>query len=311
MTSGGDGPPAWSLQTGIDPEAWPEAARKAALALRQGSLVVSPPFVYAASAEQPIHAVTQAWASSPSARSGVVNVITDDRRPPWGLIVTQTCDLVEEGKPKRPWVQIAPVYELYASAGDCRRIQQGRGFDYLVPLTALEASDGALWVADLRLLVPVEKGWLVGRETRDAFDSEDGYVRLAQQLARRFSRPAFATVVVERILRPAHDLFANIVERYEGDDPIAEVALALGRSPLEPVNVEVVFMLDGELPPELRTQIVDWWQPVAEQARADGLEALAPRFVSLDDLSAREYRSLYPLDASSLSPDPEEPPDAE
>jgi hypothetical protein len=156
----------------------------------------------------------------------------------------------------------------------------------------------------------VEKGWLADRETRAAFDDESGYERLAQQLARRFSRPAFATVVVERILRPAHRLFVDILEHYEGRDPIAEVGLALGRSALDPVNAQLVFLLDGELPPELHAQIVDWWQPVAEQARADGLEVLAPRFVSLDELSAREYRSLYLLDASSLSPDAEEPPDA-
>jgi hypothetical protein len=68
-------------------------------------------------------------------------------------------------------------------------------------------------------------------------------------------------------------------------------------------------MLDGELMPDLRAQIIDWWQPVAEQARGDGLELLAPRFVSLDEISAREYRSLDVLDASSLSPDDEEPPE--
>jgi hypothetical protein len=311
VSNGGAEAPAWSLQTGIDPELWPEEARQATAGLRQGTLVASPPFTFAASADYPIHAVTRAWAASPSANTGVVNVVSLERRAPWGLIVTQTCDLVEEGKPKRPWVQIAPVYELYANVGDRTRILQGRGFDYLVPITALEPSAGALWVADLRLLIPVEKGWLVGRETRDAFTEQTEYDRLAEQLARRFARPAFATIVVDRILRPAYKLFADIIERYEGTDPIAEVGLALGRSPLEPVNAQLVFLLDGEMQPELHGQIIDWWQSVAEEAHAEGLEVLAPRFVSLDDLSAREYRSLYLLDASSLSPEPEDPPDVE
>jgi hypothetical protein len=256
------------------------------------------------------HAVTRAWASSPSAASGVVNVAASDKRAPWGLIVTQTCDLVEEGKPKRPWVQIAPVYELYANAGDRARILQGRGFDYLVPITTLEPSVGVLWVADLRLLVPVEKGWLVGREVRDGFHEQAGFDRLAAQLGRLFSRTAHATVVGKRILGPAYELLRDIAERYEGRDPIAEVGLALGRARHDPVNAQLVFILDGELTPELRSQIIDWWQPVAEQAHADGLEVLAPRFVSLDELSAREYRSLDLLDASALSPDDEEPPDA-
>jgi len=147
---------------------------------------VSPPFIYAASADHAIHAVTRAWAASPSSQSGAVNVVSAEGRPPYGLIVTQTCDLVEEGKPKRPWVQIAPVYLLFANSGDRTKIQQGRGFDYLVPITGLTPPEGALWVADLRVLIPAEKGWLVGRETLAAFDDEAGYDRLAQQLGHRF-----------------------------------------------------------------------------------------------------------------------------
>ncbi len=309
MTCGGDEAPSWSLQAGIDPHAWPESARDATKGLRQGTLVVSPPFTYAANAEHPIHVATRAWASSPSASSGVVNVVSTDGRPPYGLIVTQTCDLVEEGKPKRPWIQIAPVYPLPANRGDRTRIVQGRGFDYLVPITALAPPDGALWVGDLRLLVVAEKGWLVGRKMLPAFADEAGYDRLAQQLSRQFARTAYATVVVERVLRPAHQLFADIIERYEGKDPIVEVGLAIGRSRLDPVNAELVFMLDGQLPTDLRAQIVGWWQPLSESARADGLELLAPRFVTLDDLSAREYRELDLLDAALLSPEPEEPPD--
>jgi hypothetical protein len=49
---------------------------------------------------------------------------------------------------------------------------------------------------------------------------------------------------------------------------------------------------------------------LSEEARTDGLELLAPRFVSLDQLSAREYRALDVRDASSLSPEPEQPLDA-
>ena len=309
MSSGGDEAPGWSLQAGMEPLSWPESAREITIGLRQGTLVASPPFTYAASAEHPIHAITRAWASSPSARSGVVNVTAQEARPPYGLIVTQTCDLVEEGRPKRPWVQIAPVYPLFASNGDRTRIRQGRGFDYLVPITALVPPDGALWVGDLRLFVVAEKGWLVGREMLAAFADEAGYDRLGQQLGRRFARTAYATVIVEHILRPAHELFSGIIERYEGRDPIVEVGLALGRSRLQPVNAQLVFMLDGELSSELRAQIVEWWQPLSEAARADGLELLAPRFVSLDDLTAREYRELDVLDASSLSPEPEQLPD--
>jgi hypothetical protein len=247
VSEGGKEAPVWSLQAGIDSQNWPEAAREATAGLRQGTLVASPPFAYAASPEHPIHAVTRSWATSPRAGSGVVNVASVEGRPAYGLIVTQTCDLVEEGKPKRPWILISPVYALFANSGDRRRIEQGRGFDYLAPITALTPPEGALWVADLRLLVPVEKGWLVGRETLPAFKQESEYDRLAEQLSRRFARTAYATIIVDWVLRPAHQLLGDIIERYEGGDPIVEVGLALGRSRLDVLPGEVVSAADRRL----------------------------------------------------------------
>ncbi len=228
-------------------------------------------------------------------------------RPPYGIIASQTCDIVEDGKPKRPWILVAPVYTLFANAGDRRRISEGRAFDYLVPVTGLESPEGGLWVADLRILVPVEKGWLVGRTFGNGFADEGGFARLAEQLGKRFSRPAYAAAVVEHVLRPSYELWREIIDRYEGKDPIADVGLALGRSRLDPVNAQLVFLLDGDITAELRAHIIDWWQPLSETARAAGLELLVPRFVSLDQLTAREYRELDMLDAAALSPASEEP----
>lgn len=298
----------WSLQEGIDGDSWPAAARAAAAGLRQGSLVKSPPFVYAANAAHPIHDTSKAWSASSKADTGVVNVLQEKQRPPFGLIVTQTCDLVEEGRPKRPWVLIAPVYILSASPGDCRRIAQGRGFDYLVAISALDAPDVGIWVADLRLMMAVEKGWLVEQTAIDGFVAEEEFRSLAARLARRFARPAYAQSVVDHVLKPSYQLWGEILEKYGGSDPIVDVGMRLGRSPLDPVNVELVFLLDADISADLRAQIVDWWQPLAEGARGAGLEFLAPRFARLDELTAREYRGLDILDAAALSPADEEPP---
>ena len=116
----------WDLQAGINPRSWPEEVRKATRDLRQGLLVESPPLIYAAEAGYPIHATTQAWAGSSKASSGAVNLISPELRPEYGLIVTQTCDLVEEGSPKRPWIHIAPVYVFAGDKGQCSQIERGR-----------------------------------------------------------------------------------------------------------------------------------------------------------------------------------------
>ncbi len=298
----------WSLQDGIQHTTWPDEIRQATGDLRQGLLVRSPPLLYAASATFPVHATTRAWAGSAQAGSGAVNVVNPARRPPYGVIATQTCDLVEEGKPKRPWLQIAPAYWLPCTAGDQQRIEQARGFDYFCPVTALPAGEGGLWVADLRILIPVEKGWLAepDRNLQPAFTDEGGFDRFAAQLARRFARPAYPTAVNRHILAPLYKLLGQVGVDYEGRDPIVDVGLALGRSRLDPTNVQVVFLLERELEQALRARLVDWWEEVSGVARDAGLAVLAPRFVTLDELTAREYRQLDFIDAASLSPSDEQ-----
>jgi hypothetical protein len=297
-----EGAEAWSLQDGIKTREWPDEVRSATAGLRQGILVADPPFLYAAAAAHPVHDITRQWAQTARAATGAVVLTNPEKRPPYGVIATQTCDVVEEGPPKRPWVLLCPVYVLRVSAHDRNVIAAGRGFNYLCAVTGLAPVDDGIWVADLRLLVPVEKGWLVGRAAQPAFADESGFDRFADQLAALFGRRAFDAGVVAHVLRPTQELLRAIASELGGSDPIAEVGLSLGRSRLEPANVEIVFMLDGELRGDLRARIVDWWEPIAEAARDAGLELLVPRFVSVDELSAREYRALDLLDAAALSP---------
>lgn len=296
----------FSLDAGISPARFSDRIRAATADLRQGTLVAVPPLVYAARAEDPLHAATVAWAETERAASGAVNVLNVTRRPEWGVIVTQTCDLVEEGaRPKRPWVLIAPVYRLRCDRGVRRQIERERGFAYLCPVTGLDGEDDEMWVADLRLLVAAEKGWLVGAATRPGFADEAGHDRLARQLARLFSRPAFATPLVKKVLEPLNALLASITEEYEGADPIAEVALALGRSRLDPTNVQVFFLLEGQLDGDLREAIASWGRSIVEDPPA-GMQMLMPRIVHLNDLNAGEYRTLVQVDVASFSPPEEE-----
>ena len=300
----GAGPRApWSLDAGLDPDEWPAQARAAVSALRQGTLIDEPPFVYAATATFPIHPTTRAWAQTSAAQSGVVNVVNTERCPPHGLIVTQTCDLVEEGRPKRPWVHVAPVYRFDGPLDQARMVLRERGLDYLVPIDALAATDEELWVADLRLLIAVEKGWLVGRGTRDAFRTEAGFDRLRRQLENVFARPAYAAPVIEHVLKPLSALLAKITDESKGQDPIVEVGLRLGRSRLNPTNAQVVFLLESPIADRLRDLIIDWWEELRHVAHQAGLQLLQPEFQLIDRFPASEYRRLDLVDISAFSPD--------
>jgi len=302
VSGAGPGAP-WSLDAGLDPDDWPPEARTASSGLRQGTLIDEPPFVYAAAAAYPIHPTTRAWAETTAAETGVVNVANPERRPPYGLIVTQTCDLVEEGRPKRPWVHVAPVYRFDGPLDQARMVLRERGLDYLIPIDALGATEEDLWVADLRLLIAVEKGWLVGRKTRNAFGAESGFDRLRRQLENAFARPAYATAVVEHVLKPLQELLAAITREADGRDPIIEVGLRLGRSRVHPTNAQLVFLLESPIADHLRDLIIDWWAERRDPAHQAGLELLQPELQLLDRFPASEYRRLDLVDISGFSPE--------
>ncbi len=196
---------------------------------------------------------------------------------------------------------MAPVYRLECDRGVRRRIELERGFAYLCPITALDSDDERLWVADLRLLIPVEKGWLVSATTANGFVDESGYERLARQLARLFSRPAYPTSIVRQLLAPLSDLLGEIAERNEGRDPIVEVGLALGRSRFDPATAQIVFMLDGPLDDELRERVLRWGEERLDDP-PESISVLLPRIVDLDELTAREYRLLDIVDIAAFSP---------
>jgi hypothetical protein len=128
------------------------------------------------------------------------HVFTPTSVAPWGLIVTQTATYVEEGKPKRPWMQIAPVYELYAvEATAPASTSRSPWIRYLVLCHCARAvSDGR--VVGRRycaMLVPASRrAWLVGRECGTGYDDPSLLRSAGAQLAVCSQRTAHARAVV-------------------------------------------------------------------------------------------------------------------
>jgi hypothetical protein len=63
-------------------------------------------------------------------------------------------------------------------------------------LAHLLAFDGGFWVADLRLEVPVEKGWLAGQQRKPGYLDEIGAEKFGQRLVRIRERPAVRLAVL-------------------------------------------------------------------------------------------------------------------
>jgi hypothetical protein len=285
------------IDAGI-PDEWPDEVLRSVGRFRQGHLVERPPIFYAAAPRMGIWDLTRN-AGDPNSAEDLIE-IADNDRPDYGLITTQTCDLAEEGRPDQPWFQVAPVYRLEnLSAEDMELLKAHRKSSYVL-LDPPALDDGA-WIVDLRIEVPLEKGWLVGREPIEAFGSEEAYAILGNRLAARRDRPAIATAAMNTVVRP----LANWVRGKAGlreAGRVDELRLAVGPSPLQVERASLLILTrDEPLPDDARIPWDRWWQRTQPRAAEQGIDLIANQYESLETLSARAYRNSIALDFTYLS----------
>lgn len=239
------------------------------------------------------------WSTSQRAESAGIPLLVEspvsDRR---ALVVSQGCDLV---KITFPWATVVPVYNASTTvpASQAGQIRTGQMW-HLVHLTAGWAADG-LWVADLRLEMPIDKTVLVAAgEPIEGFADETGYARLAERLAAARQRPAVPQPCIDHIVRPLQALMAQ--RREQGVDPldgVREVRL----QPDDPTTPTVVTLF--VLGVTGRTPDVDEWSTLTdsliEQAGLHGLVLVGPDVTSLDQMSAADYLTSQPIEAAHSS----------
>jgi hypothetical protein len=106
------------IDSGNDPASWPGAVVNSLAKYRQGSLVPSAAFFYVTNPELPIWMASRLNATDPEPVE--VIALSPEDQPPYGIITSQSCDIDEEERNQKPWVQVAPVYEVSADH-KCRR----------------------------------------------------------------------------------------------------------------------------------------------------------------------------------------------
>lgn len=299
------------IDEGIE-EQWPEAVREALARFQLGHLIERPPLLFA---RDPAHPLWRHDLSQDPDRAPIV-AVPESAGPPYGIITTQTCDLNEQRRyPVQPWFSMSPVYRVGEEANDDRAIR-GRQYLHIVG----PPSPG-LWVADLRLEVPLEKSVLVGREPIEAFSSEDERVAFANRLGRRRDRAALGNVINDVIDRKLRDQINNNPTRARR---VFESVLALGLSieqgdRLEPIAVQVhVITTGGDIPeqsqgaaeeaggvPETAERLVElkewfdrWWDKARQRGEQHDphLQMLANRYHDGTRMDLRVYRDLIPIE---------------
>ena len=221
-------------------------------------LVRDPPILFHAALDHPITAAAEAGAVSGSVE-GIAAPIWVEPGPPWGIVTTQTCDLQEADEggvrtPKRPWFTVAPVYFQACSLSEASALQRGKTHAYLFAVPALGATSDGLWVADLRLEVPIEKGWLVGRDTQPGFKSEGDSIRLAGRLSllkSRFAFPFETQAFIDACTAKLRQIEARCCTSVEG-------RFECGRTARDPEHVRLVVLTEDPLSGATVTEIREW-----------------------------------------------------
>jgi hypothetical protein len=282
------------------PAEWPQAVLEAVRQFRQGDIVDQPPFFYFRSDEHPLWELQLEPADQVD--DGSIVDLDLAERPPYGLITTQTCDLYEEGtKTRQPWFAVAPVYDFTSKLknGQLEQIRRGE-VGHLVLLTA-DWLGGGTWVADLRIEVPVEKGWLVGRNPRQGFASLTDYKTLAGRLATRRGRPALSAALTAHIVLPLRTWLKDKGRKHR--DEVESLRLLAADDPAVSKVAGLIVVAAGD---GLSDEAMGAWKAfeasLIDAAAEHGVTALPFKYGTYDDFTGREIVASVQLDFDYLSP---------
>lgn len=138
----------------------------------------------------------------------------------------------------------------------------------------------ATWAADLRMEVPVEKTFLVGKTPIAGFADERGLIDFADALGRRRDRAALASSLVGAVAstlrerRRRQDGFRNMLRR-----EVYSVRLRIEAGTREePVSVVVHVFTRGPVSDNVRDRFAAWWDEAREACDRVGITLLPTRF---------------------------------
>lgn len=274
-------------------EAWPSGVLDALRHWRQGDLVAQPPAFHYCDPEAAV------WAGRPEGLNDPDVVDWGPLAPPLGIVTTQTCDVAEEDAtdPRRPFVQLAPVYDMSTelNSGLRKLLKQRRGPLYLFHVPGVEDWEG-FFVADLRLEFPVDKGWLAGRQRVSGFGDELDRERFGDRLGALRVRPAFhgdfVASVQQSFVEAVRSVKSDDAELFEVlDRQVAEFGVRMD-SRLHPTTAEPWFLCDHEPSDRVRAWLSEWWDEASGAAADVGIQLQAMRVVTFDEITARQLRSL-------------------
>jgi hypothetical protein len=159
------------------------------------------------------------------------------------------------------------------------------------------AQDG-FWVADLRIEYPVDKSVLVSVEPIEAFRDDLGYATLSKRLSAMRERAAVPLPTTVHVAQPLTDYLTDRMG--EGKTPldgVREIRLASNHH-TSPTSVVLFVVADNvaDVDQDEWTSAVDALQP---GAAANGIALVGPDITTLSTMTAADYLTSHPIQASS------------
>ncbi|WP_189308766.1 hypothetical protein [Streptomyces albospinus] len=280
-------------------EEWPQGTLEGLEQFSQGDVVPSPSFVYFGSPGSPLIQTSKRYGQALSADMPMTVDPAD--AAPWAMITSATCDIAEPEvpRPKKPFVQVAPVVNLdYLDGGQRGHIINGN-MVHFVHLPALHLHFPGFWVADLRFDQPVEKSWLARQRPVRGFGSEAEQEVVGEALSWLRRRPAMGGAFIKHVQQPVNDALEDLRRSDKAlwktvDREIAEWAVD-SDSRLAPTRAMIVLLSGADEPSD---ECVRWWRETVDHLRAsagDELIIAGPEFKRLDEITVTEYRDLTVL----------------
>lgn len=281
---------------------WPPDVISACSQFECGDVIEDPPFFYFADTRTPIWAATFDYANSVSEDGpGPELVDAANYAPKYGVLTSQTCDIgeIDFSPMKRPWVMVAPVYDLQGlDKAVVSAIKKDRHSQFLVHLPALPTENGEVWAADLRIEIPLEKSMLAGRSPIKPFaTSLEQQLQIGDRVAKLRSRPAWAISLLE-VCRTLREFLnetkkANKLLWERVRDEIQEVGARVDDM-TAPTAAQFCAFTSGPASDEVK----DWWEEFyarAVAAHSGHINLQMNISLDLDTCSVNTYRAFQPV----------------
>lgn len=267
---------------------WPDEVVGALDDLRQGDVIPWPPDTAYVTTDRHVLYGDQP-AGDPT---GEHELAALDPPPEFAVITSQTCDIDEDGRPRRkPWIQYAPVFEVSE--------------DTRLGLTTFELDGPDLpdgeWYADMRFEGCAEKSILVGMTPIRGFATEEQADRFGQHIGHLRARPALATHLVETVTEHLRQYRKNSSKgkRNMLKREVVEVRLDIqDGTRMQPRAVRVVVLHDGEPSKDATEWFGEWWDEAREAAGAAEIELHAVLHLDARSLDYPAVKDLVPVDSS-------------